>query len=203
MFRRRRRRSTPLFVVLLLVGLWVVRQGGTRRADDPTASPGATVAERATATPVEGGATRPRGPVKRVVDGDTLVLELPGSITPEEKVRLLRINTPERGRPGFELATAALIALVEGRTIELEFEDPARPERDEYGRLLAYVHVDGQCANVLLVRGGWTRFFTRYGKGRHAEAFEQAEAAARRADAGLWRAGEWNAADVPPSSKRR
>ena len=85
--------------------------------------------------------------------------------------------------------------MVDGQSIELEFEDPANPERDEYGRLLAYVWIDGKCANVELVRGGWTKFFTKYGKGRHAADFEAAEAAARKADAGLWRGGEWNAED--------
>ncbi|MBM4016134.1 MAG: hypothetical protein FJ293_14385 [Planctomycetes bacterium] len=190
MARRRRRRGGPLLLLLLLAGLYAVwRDRGP--SDPPPSAAGSAVAA--------GDAIRPERPlaatVKRVVDGDTLVVVVPGSITPEEKVRLLRINTPERGRPGFERATAALIALVDGRAVELEFEDPAKPERDEYGRLLAYVHIDDRCANVELVRAGWSRFFTRYGKGRHAAAFAQAESAARSADTGLWRDGEWDAAD--------
>jgi len=141
------------------------------------------------------GEKRHSGPVVKVVDGDTLHVELAGSVTPLEKVRLLRINTPERKRPGFERASAALTALVAGRTVELEFEDPAKPERDEYGRLLAYVFVGEKCVNVEMVRGGWTRFFTKYGEGRHAAAFRAAEAEAAKWGAGLWQGDDWNPDD--------
>ncbi len=198
MVRRRRRRGGPLLILLLLAGLYAAfRERGSSAAPAADAEP---VVEAAGQPDRPDDATlqaiRPQrtlsATVTRVVDGDTLVVVVPGSITPEEKVRLLRINTPERGRPGFERATAALIALVDGRDVGLEFEDPAKPERDEYGRLLAYVHVDDRCANLELVHAGWSRFFTKYGQGRHASAFTRAESAARSASAGLWRDGEWN-----------
>jgi micrococcal nuclease len=141
------------------------------------------------------GEKRLSGPVVKVVDGDTIHVELANSVTPIEKVRLLRINTPERKRPGFERASAALTALVAGRTVELAFENPEKPERDEYGRLLAYVFVGEKCVNVEMVRGGWTRFFTKYGEGRHAAAFRAAEEEASKWGAGLWQGDDWNPDD--------
>jgi micrococcal nuclease len=188
------------------IACWWSRHGdpegatGGRRATSQDAAPESVAAAERSSDPGVASDVAPSrralaAVVKRVVDGDTVVVEVAGSITPVERVRLLRVNTPERGRPGCERATAALIALADGKRVELDFEDPEKPERDEYGRLLAYVHVDGLCANVELVRAGWSRFFTKYGKGRHSTAFERAEAAARRSSAGLWRADEWNPAD--------
>lgn len=181
----------PGIAVLIAVALfwWVKRPGAL--------DGGAGVGGGAGATTIERSADEKRlsGPVVKVVDGDTIHVELAGSITPIEKVRLLRINTPERKRPGYERASAALTALVAGRTVELAFEDPAKPERDEFGRLLAYVFVGEKCVNVEMVRDGWTRFFTKYGEGRHAAAFRAAEEEASKWGAGLWQGDEWNPDD--------
>ena len=128
--------------------------------------------------------------VLRVIDGDTIEVRWRGR---PERVRLLRIDTPERGRHGYDEATRALERLVGGREVVLEFERPGRVERDKYDRLLAYVIVEGENANVELVRQGWTRFWTRYGAGRLADELTAAEREAREHSAGLWSGGEWNA----------
>jgi len=117
-------------------------------------------------------------PVVHVVDGDTIRVLYEGQ---DESVRLLCIDTPERGEPGFEEATEAMRGLVEGREVVLEFEHPGEMEQDRYGRLLAYVFLDGLHVNVEMVRLGWTPFWTKYGRGRYAEDFEGAEAEARAA----------------------
>ncbi len=106
--------------------------------------------------------------VVRVVDGDTIRVVYKGR---EEPVRLLTINTPENGEPGFEEATEALRRLVQGRHVLLEFEKPGVEARDRYRRLLAYVFVN---ANVEMVRLGHSPFWTRYGRGRYAHEFERA-----------------------------
>jgi len=125
----------------------------------------------------------------RVIDGDTIEVRWRGG---PERVRLLRIDTPERGGRGYGEATRALEGLLAGAALELEFERPGRPERDKYDRLLAYVLADGDNANVELVRLGWTRFWTRYGAGRLAEQFAAAERDARSERAGLWGPNGWN-----------
>lgn len=74
------------------------------------------------------------------VDGDTLrcanLSEQGG------RVRLARIDTPERGEPGFEEAKRALAVMIEGREVRCELVD-ADPraagfqERDRFGRPVA------------------------------------------------------------------
>ena len=112
----------------------------------------------------------------RVSDGDTIVVRYEGR---DEKIRLLRIDTPERDDPGYHEATTALRGLVSGRELRIEFERPGHEERDRYGRLLAYVFANDTNTSVEMVRLGWTPFWTRYGKGRYATDFKRAESEAR------------------------
>jgi micrococcal nuclease len=92
------------------------------------------------------------------------------------------------------------MALVAGGRVELEWERPEAAERDEYGRLLAYVWKGETLVNLELVRQGWTRFFTKYGTGRYAGRFEAAEEEARAAKRGLWTDAGWN---VEARARRR
>jgi micrococcal nuclease len=125
--------------------------------------------------------------VLRVIDGDTLVARLEGSaIERKETVRLLNVNTPEKDEPGFEEAGEALKALVRGGTIALEFAQPNVEKRDGFGRLLAFVLAEGANANVEMVRQGWSKLYTKYGKGRLHAQFVAAESEARAAKRGLW-----------------
>lgn len=185
--RRTRRRGRAGFgglVVALLVGLYFSRDHWGRRL--PSFADPAAAAETG-----DGARTGPYE-VLRVVDGDTLHVRIPGSPTPDERVRLLRVNTPERGQSGYERATACLIALTADHRVELEWERPGVAERDEFGRLLAYVHAGGVLVNEELVRQGFSRFFTKYGGGRLADRFRAAEEEARAAKRGLWTADGFN-----------
>jgi micrococcal nuclease len=183
---RRRRVGLGGVVVALLVGLYLSRDRW--RPLRPS------LADPAAAAEADGSARTGPYEVLRVVDGDTLHVRIPGSPTPDERVRLLRVNTPERGQPGYERATACLIALTAGKRVELEWERSGVAERDEYGRLLAYVRADGVLVNEELVRQGFSRFFTKYGGGRLADRFRAAEEEARSARRGLWTAGGFNVA---------
>lgn len=80
--------------------------------------------------------------VVHVVDGDTIDVELAGSVT--ERVRLIGIDTPEsvsRSTPvqcyGAEATEALRSLLPEDTVVRLERD---LETRDRYGRLLAYVH---------------------------------------------------------------
>jgi endonuclease YncB( thermonuclease family) len=80
--------------------------------------------------------------VDRVIDGDTLRILVPladGTLL-SMPVRLLGIDTPERGQPGFAEATADLVALVDrgaGR-VRIHYPPDVRAT-GKYGRLLARV----------------------------------------------------------------
>ncbi len=79
--------------------------------------------------------------VVRVIDGDTLVVNEMVLLGPHMvpwigpvSVRLLRVDTPERGQPDFERAKAVLVALTR-RPIGLEIF-----KRDSFGRWLAELY---------------------------------------------------------------
>ncbi len=182
--RRLLNRSTLGFLVLLLGAsgmLWHMLRPYWQGSGALPSPPPAAVEEPAPAAAVVS--------LVRVVDGDTVRIRWRGE---DQPVRLLRIDTPERGRSGFGEATEALRGLLEEGRVRIEFERPGREERDRYGRLLAYLFApDGSNANIEMVRLGHSRFYEKFGRGRLAAGFEAAEAEARRTDAGLWRAGSW------------
>jgi micrococcal nuclease len=79
--------------------------------------------------------------VVRVIDGDTF------EIYSGEKVRLICVDTPERGEDGFEEATRFLEELVLNKEVRLE-KDVS--ERDKYDRLLRYVFVSASGKEVFV-----------------------------------------------------
>ena len=121
----------------------------------------------------------------RFVDGDTVDV---ACAEVKARVRLLGIDTPERGRAGFHEATEALRRMAQRRPIYLVYEYPYRPTRGRYGRLLAYLYAGNLNLNLEMVRAGWTAFYTKYGTGRFPAEFMQAEAEAIRGRRGLWSA---------------
>lgn len=112
----------------------------------------------------------------RVVDGDTIHYK-------GQCIRLLRINTPERGEPGFGEAKAHLESLLRGK-LRLEYEGR---RKDRYGRELCYIWCRGKNVNVEMVRAGWSPFWTKYGEGKYAKEFREAEAEAKREGRGIWK----------------
>jgi micrococcal nuclease len=116
--------------------------------------------------------------VIRVVDGDTIVIRFNGKY---EKVRLLCVNTPESVHPDKKqnipmgkVASRYTQKKLIGKSVDLEFE--IKKLRGNYGRLLAYVFVDGQNLNLDLVRQGLSPYYTKYGKSEKYDAeFRSAE----------------------------
>ena len=169
-------------VALVLLGTFLCQ--GCRTCPPCTPCPACPLA---TAAVVEEEAPAGRWFVLRVIDGDTLVARFEGGdVERKETIRMLNVNTPERSQPGFVEATEALKELVRGGLIELEFEKPRVEKRDGFGRLLAYVIVDGINVNIEMVRQGWSKFYTKYGRGRLAAEFEATEFEARENRKGLW-----------------
>jgi micrococcal nuclease len=129
--------------------------------------------------------------VVRVVDGDTVVVEVGGT---EESVRLIGIDTPEsvaRDRPnecfGAE-ASARLSSLLPAGTAVVLTRD-VEP-RDLYDRLLAYVQrsSDGLFLNAAQVADGYAEAKDYPPNTAYRDDFEQAERTARAAGLGLWSA---------------
>jgi micrococcal nuclease len=103
--------------------------------------------------------------VFNVVDGDTVDVRAANGT--EERVRVIGIDTPERGECGFGEAASAMALLVGGEQVELVAG--ARDDRDRYGRILRYVDVAGVDAGLNLIQQGLaiSRYDSRDGYGRH------------------------------------
>jgi len=125
----------------------------------------------------------------RIVDGDTIVIEYDGKY---EKVRMLCVNTPEsvhsdakQNIPMGKVASKYTQKKLTGKYVNLEFEIDRL--RGHYGRLLAYVFVDGQNFNMDLVRQGLSPYYTKYGKSeKYDSEFRSAEKLARKEKLNIW-----------------
>ena len=124
--------------------------------------------------------------VSRVVDGDTVEVQLDGE---EEDVRYIGVDTPETVKPGTPVqcfgpaASAFNHALVEGRDVRLVVGPEAR---DVYGRLLAWVHLGRRFVNAELLRRGLARTLAIPPNTRYAARFSRIQKAAARGGRGLW-----------------
>lgn len=76
--------------------------------------------------------------VTKVIDGDTVVVKVPGGKT--ETVQVLGIRTPERGRREYKGAIADLRSALKWGEEWLE-ADAVQPNRDKSGRLLRHLWV--------------------------------------------------------------
>lgn len=114
--------------------------------------------------------------VIQVLDGDTFRLH------DARDVRCLGIDAPEKGDPLAEEATAALNRLVSNREVGLE---TASREKDDHGRLLAYVFVGEMLVNEEMVRQGWAHV-RRPISAKYRSRLRAAQAEARAAGRGIW-----------------
>ena len=121
--------------------------------------------------------------VLKVIDGDTIEVERIG------KVRYIGIDAPEiknssrsteaYGQEAFE----ANRRLVENKWVKLELDIG---ERDQYGRVLAYVYVGDVFVNAWLVANGYAQVMTVPPNVKYAGLFVKLEREAREVVKGLW-----------------
>ena len=198
-----RTRTTAGVRVCLLVAVFVVLAGcagGTPPAD--AGDTPAVTGDPASGTPHPETAPSVDATVTRVVDGDTVEVRLADGT--EETIRLLGVDTPEvhaettpdeyegvpetaTGRECLqtygERASEFAETTLDGREVRLGF-DPTEDRRGYYGRLLAYVYVDGEQFNARLVAEGHARVFDSTIVER--ERYRGLERAAQTERRGLW-----------------
>ena len=127
------------------------------------------------------------GTVVRVVDGDTIYVQLGDRV---EKIRYIGVNSPEihhpiKGEePGGREAAEVNRRLVDGHRVRLELDVRTR---DRYGRLLAYVWVGNTMVNAELLRLGYAQVMTVPPNVRHQDLFVKIQREARGTHRGLWR----------------
>jgi micrococcal nuclease len=131
----------------------------------------------------------PSAQVVKVVDGDTVDVQLNGQVS---RLRLIGINTPETVDPrkpvecyGKEASNRAK-ALLNGQTVLLE-NDPSQQDRDVYDRLLRYVWFpDGRLFNLQMVAEGYAYEYTYSVPYKYQAQFKQAQQDAQTRQLGLW-----------------
>ncbi|WP_150274152.1 thermonuclease family protein [Paenibacillus tepidiphilus] len=126
--------------------------------------------------------------VTKVTDGDTFTVALNNG--QEEKIRMLLIDTPETKHPdkpvqpfGEEASTFSNEKLA-GQTVKLEFD---AAERDQYGRLLAYVYLsDESMFNEVLLEKGLARVAIFQPNVKYVDQFKEIEQRAKKQKVGIW-----------------
>lgn len=89
--------------------------------------------------------------VLNVIDGDTLEY-YDNNINQIITVRLLCVDTPEKGETGYEEAKEYLNSLVLGKEITLA---SSIINEDDYGRALRYVYLNDLLVNKMIVENGY------------------------------------------------
>ena len=118
------------------------------------------------------------GRCARVSDGDTIHVVTDGNV--KFKVRLDRIDAPEKDQPYGKESTAYLTKLIKGRTVRVEWQ-----KKDQYGRVLGIVYLDKADVNLQMVTTGNAHHYSYFDK---TPAYATAEAAAKSKKLGLWAA---------------
>lgn len=104
------------------------------------------------------------GIIERVIDGDTVVIN-------RTSVRLLGINSPEKGEVYYEKAKEFLENLTLHMFVKLKKD---KEDLDKYKRKLRYVFVDGKNVNLEMVKKGFANFYFPSGKDKYYNEFRSA-----------------------------
>ncbi|EKN68653.1 thermonuclease family protein [Schinkia azotoformans] len=125
--------------------------------------------------------------VTNVVDGDTLDVMINNK---EERIRLLLVDTPETKHPSKPVqpfgpeASKFTKDTLEGKEVTVELDVS---ERDKYGRLLAYIWIDGKMFNEMLLEKGLARVAYVYAPNtKYVDQFYEIQKKAQKQGIGIW-----------------
>ena len=133
-----------------------------------------------------------KGRVVKVSDGDTITVLDAANV--QHKIRLDKIDAPEKAQPFGDAARKHLAAFVAGKNVEIEWT-----KKDKYGRILgtvwAMIPVRTD-VNLQMVKDGFAWHYKQFD---NTQTYAAAEIDARRAKRGLWK----DPAPSPPFMFRR
>lgn len=138
------------------------------------------------APPGTGGQDGETGTVVRVIDGDTIDVDLNGQT---ERIRYVGVNTPESDEVCYREATAANSLFVSGKTVLLVRDTS---ETDRFGRLLRYVYVGDLFVNQAMVEQGYAEVVSYPPDTADFDLFRRLEDEARSANRGCHPTGIFN-----------
>ena len=129
----------------------------------------------------------------KCVDGDTARFMIKGE---ERIVRFLAIDTPESVHPDKEVELFSkdasgytCDAIKNASEIYLEYDGNSDKE-DKYGRVLAFVYVDGELLEEKLIENGFAKVAYIYGDYAHVDELREAEERAKNKKIGIWSESE-------------
>ena len=125
----------------------------------------------------------------QTIDGDTIQVMIDGE---KRNIRYLLIDTPEidHKNPGNTEPFAVEARdrndeLLRSGQVTIEFDEGDR--EDKYGRLLAYIYVDGKSVQQTLLSEGYARVaYVFEPNTRYIDEFNKAEKQAKDAQKGIW-----------------
>lgn len=181
------KRSWMVIAVLITTGaLWIYSplqaDSGTTDKESPTSAKTAPTVYSGALVVSKDLSKLTSYQVKSVKDGDTLTL------SDGRQVRLICIDTPERGEPLYKKATQYLRQLVLHRKVYLEFD---RTKKDRYGRLLSYIYTAYRGKKLLSVNGqmvarGYASVYPYPPNIKRWKSFTEIQKYARKTRAGMW-----------------
>ena len=116
--------------------------------------------------------------VTYIVDGDTIEIEN------GERIRLICIDTPEKGEEGYKEAKEYLESLILNKNVKLKKDIS---ERDKYNRLLRYVYLeDGTFVNEIIVKEGYAEAYWYNPDTTLCPIIQDAEDYAKKNDLRIW-----------------
>lgn len=137
------------------------------------------------------------------VDGDTAKFKMNNEII---TVRFLAIDTPESVHPtkeveayGIEASNYTKQKLENAQNIELEFDNNS-DKKDKYNRYLAWIWVDGELLQSLLVNQGLAKVAYLYGDYKYTNILQESENVAKENKIGIWKDENYNMQEDIPIS---
>lgn len=122
--------------------------------------------------------------ITQVIDGDTFVVDQ------DSKVRLLGLDSPEKGQCYFDESRQAVAKFLTGKSVYLEKEISGE---DEFGRLLRYAFLpaagekdDNLLINDYIIRQGWAQAKPIAPDSRYRVLLSSAQEEAVKGNKGLW-----------------
>ncbi|TCP18320.1 micrococcal nuclease [Scopulibacillus darangshiensis] len=126
--------------------------------------------------------------VSRVVDGDTIKVDYKGR---EEAVRFLLVDTPETHHPRLGVqpfgpeASQFTHKLLDGQTVQMELA--VSGGRDKYGRMLAYLYINGKSVEEELLKRGLARVAYVYPPNtKYVDEYRAVQKKAQARGVGIW-----------------
>ncbi|MCK5565384.1 MAG: thermonuclease family protein [Planctomycetes bacterium] len=171
-------------VVLVLVGLGIVPGGWGVISNVVLEELNKTVPAEICDAPIYAD-------VVRVVDGDTIEVEVYGVGGDKEMLRLIGVDTPETVHPSLPVqfygpeATQFTKNLCLNSAVALHVQKDG-PLRGKYGRLLVYVELsEGRFLNEEIIKRGFGYSYTKYPHAK-TDYYNQLQSEAQKGRRGLW-----------------